>query len=214
MHADIQELLTLRDEATVDPEVRRHIKNCTECSLALAQLQRLKTDMLQLPMLPAPPHSWTGIRERLRQAPSRSSRYWPALSAVAAMALCVVGAYQWLTRHEIGLAHQSSVVARDNGAIGPLVAHSQRLEALLHALPPRPRVEQAVTSATIDELEIRIQMLDLQLSGVAGKGANPEQLQSLWNARVQLLNSLVYVRFAETAGDGFRSPYPLELGVI
>jgi anti-sigma factor RsiW len=219
MHANVQELLAYRDEEPLDAAVRRHVAGCTECSAEVARLRELKADLRRLASFVVPSRPWNTVRERLEQPAPRPSRYWPALSAGGVMAACLL-AFLW-TAHRSSLplpAPGGELVDRvspaHDVAIEPLVAHSQRLEAILRALPPRPAAEKAVTSATIDELQTRIQLLDLQLSGIAASGADPERMRPLWNARVQLLNSLVYVRYAESAGEGSRSSYPIELGVI
>jgi hypothetical protein len=98
--------------------------------------------------------------------------------------------------------------------IGSLVTRSQRLEGILQSLPRRPTVERAATSATIDELQARIQLLDLQLSTVATSDPDRDRTQRLWNTRVQLLSSLVSVRCAEAARDGDASVNPFLIGVI
>jgi hypothetical protein len=98
--------------------------------------------------------------------------------------------------------------------IGSLVTRSQQLENILQRLPRRPTVERAATSATIDELQARIQVLDLQLSTVVKSDPDRDRAQRLWNTRVTLLNSLVSVRYAEAVSDGYRSVNPPDSGVI
>jgi hypothetical protein len=97
-------------------------------------------------------------------------------------------------------------------SLGTLISRSQRLEALLQVLPPRPGVERVTTSAAIDALQTRIQLVDLELSGAARGDA--ERARRLWSTRVELLNSLVNVRCAEAARahPGFGDPS--EFGVI
>jgi hypothetical protein len=217
MHAHFQELLAFRDGEPIDSNVRLHIEGCTECGGEVARMRQLRSRLESLAVFEAPAAAWGAVREQLNITPAAPSRYWPALSAGSVMAACIA-AFLWMTHHfstlpDAANAPAVQVGARD-AAIAPLVAHSQRLEALLRALPPRPRVEQAMTSATIGELETRIQWLDLELAGVSSNGASQEEVRHLWDARVQLLNSLVYVRYAESAGAGFRAASPLELGVI
>jgi hypothetical protein len=57
-------------------------------------------------------------------------------------------------------------------------------------------------------------MLDLQLSSVIKNDADREQAQRLWSARVELLDSLVYVRYAEAARNGYESVNTIDTGVI
>jgi hypothetical protein len=49
----------------------------------------------------------------------------------------------------------------------------------------------------IDTIEDRIQWLDFQLSDAPDSGLSEEQTQRLWRERVELMDSLVKVRYAE-----------------
>jgi hypothetical protein len=98
-------------------------------------------------------------------------------------------------------SHRGNKTAQALEPVGALVARSQELEAVLNGLP-RPRVERAATSAAIDELQARIEVLDLQLSNADESGLSGPQAQQLWSRRVQLLDSLVSVRYAEQAARG------------
>ncbi|HEX4243007.1 MAG TPA: hypothetical protein VHZ53_16480 [Steroidobacteraceae bacterium] len=219
MHASFQELLAFRDGEPIDSKVRLHVGDCADCGAEVTRMRELRTRLEHLPDFAAPPTAWSAARASLHITPVQPSRYGPALWAGGGMAACIA-AFLWMTHHVSTSAIEAvrpaaiEVRAARDGAIAPLVAHSQRLEALLRALPPRPRVEQAMTSATIADLETRIQWLDLKLAGVSAGGANEDEVRRLWDTRVRLLNSLVYVRYAESARAGFRAASPLELGVI
>ena len=84
----------------------------------------------------------------------------------------------------------------ETARVPELVAQSQQLEGLLQKLPERPRIERVSTAAMIDTIEDRIQLLDFQLSD-AGSGLNEQQTRRLWRERVELMDSLVKVRYAE-----------------
>jgi hypothetical protein len=73
-------------------------------------------------------------------------------------------------------------------------------------------VERAATSAAIDDLQTRIQILDQQLSAAAND--DRYRTQRLWSARVELMNSLVYVRYAEAARNGDRPDHSSTIGAI
>jgi hypothetical protein len=77
------------------------------------------------------------------------------------------------------------------------MAQSQHLEDLLQRLPGRPQIERVSTAAMIDTIEGRIQWLDFRLSDATGSDLNEEQKQRLWRERVELMDSLVKVRYAE-----------------
>jgi hypothetical protein len=172
----------------------------------LARLSRLKHELRQLPSFEPPEHAWPLIRERLERLPRRRlGGPWIFVPAAVAAGLVATLTLLWMMHMDRG--HPGP-----DDAIQSLVSRSQRLEAVLNTLPPRPTVERAATSAAIDELQTRIQLLDQQLSAAANDDGH--RTQRLWSARVQLMNSLVYVRYAEAARNGDRSDHSSTMGAI
>jgi hypothetical protein len=217
MHADFQELLSLRDGAPIGADVVQHVASCSDCRLELARLKKLKSELRQLPQFAPPARTWPAIREALTLLPTRrQSSSWLPVSAAAILCVAVALALLWSThRDRGGLAADNTIETIDEeDMIGSLVTRSQQLENILQRLPRRPTVERAATSATIDELQARIQVLDLQLSTVVKSDPDRDRAQRLWNTRVTLLNSLVSVRYAEAVSDGYRSVNPPDSGVI
>jgi hypothetical protein len=78
-----------------------------------------------------------------------------------------------------------------------LVAESAQLEQLLADLPRQRRLMTADTAATLAALEDRITWLDEQLTLAAGRDVDPRQRQALWSERVEVMNALVQVRYAQ-----------------
>jgi hypothetical protein len=78
-----------------------------------------------------------------------------------------------------------------------LVRQSQQLEAKLNSLPEEPRVTRAQTALTLADIEDRIRWVDYQLALGMEAGLEPQAAQALWRQRVDLLNSLVAVRYAQ-----------------
>ena len=68
---------------------------------------------------------------------------------------------------------------------------------MLAAYSDAPRLTRASTALTVADLEERIQWVDYRLNLRAEDGLDSEQAQKLWRERVELLNSLVAVRYAE-----------------
>ena len=81
-------------------------------------------------------------------------------------------------------------------AVAELRARSQALEAMLAALPERPAVARGGTAVPIDTLESQVQWLDHQLSTAADAMPAP-QAEQLWRDRVEVMNSLVQLRYVE-----------------
>ena len=64
----------------------------------------------------------------------------------------------------------------------------------------RGRSWSASTAGTVVGLEDRIALVDAQLSYAAARDLAPPYREALWGERVELMNALVYVRFAQTQG--------------
>jgi RNA polymerase sigma factor (sigma-70 family) len=63
----------------------------------------------------------------------------------------------------------------------------------------RPAVARAATAVPIDTLESQVQWLDHQLS-IAGSRLPARQAEQLWRDRVEVMNSLVQLRYVEAQG--------------
>lgn len=199
MHASFQELISFRDGEPVSADAAQHIAHCEPCKAELARLQQLRTELRRLPAFEPQPH-WNAIRDRLNPAPEqRPRRIWLNVSMTAAGVLLALSLL-WSLKER---APSNDSAQNNEAALRPLVARSQQLEALLQELPNRPSVERAATSAAIDAVQTRIQMLDMQLSSTQQSSVDDDQAQRLWSERVQLLNSLVNLRYAEAARSGY-----------
>ena len=216
MHATVKDLISVRDGEPVGADIAEHVDGCEECSAALAELSEVRRELRRLPDYEPPSHSWAAIEQQLRSPAlaRRRSLGWRATglragATAAAVGLgalvfvLLIGAIMRGSSPDTGSSesHQGRKTAQALEPVGALVARSQELEAVLNGLP-RPRVERAATSAAIDELQARIEVLDLQLSNADESGLSGPQAQQLWSQRVQLLHSLVSVRYAEQAARG------------
>jgi hypothetical protein len=197
MHASAADLISIRDGAPVGAGTAEHVASCRECGAALARLIRVRAQLQRLPRFEPPLRSWSAIERRLPKpgtAPGRNTGWRLATAAAAVLAAIVL---------VLLIGPLPPRPAPSIEPVGGLVARSQQLEAMLNGLP-RPVVERAATSAAIDELQARIEVLDLQLSSARESGLSRIQTQDLWSERVRLLNSLVSVRYAEQAARGNR----------
>lgn len=129
-------------------------------------------------------------------------------AAAAAVVSVLAVAIGFATREEVPPVADSSVVAAGKAPPAPapldqLVEQSRELDEILQYLPQRPSVERVAMAGTIDTLEQRIQWLDVQLSYVPDSGLNEVQAYRLWRERVDLMDSLVKVRYAESSRLAF-----------
>jgi len=207
MHASIDHLLSLRDGQPVDAATAAHVEQCGRCSAELRKLHETRAKLQSLPQLDAP-SSFQEI-QRAMTRPAAVPRRFVSARLVAALAFVTLTAIFFIALRD----GTSPAVARraaepieqptpstdviETARVPELVARSQQLEDLLQKLPDRPRIERVSTAAMIDTIEERIQWLDFQLSDARDSGLNEEQTRRLWRERVELMDSLVKVRYAE-----------------
>jgi hypothetical protein len=162
-------------------------------------------DLLKLPELAPPPGIWERILEgeRARAAARRLRRRALAAAAVVAAAagpLVYVATLDAPLPPTLSVAPQPARVPGEGTSYAPLMAESARLERLLAELPaPRPLMV-GTAAGTVVGLEDRIALVDAQLSYAAARDLAPPYREALWGERVELMNALVYVRFAQTQG--------------
>jgi hypothetical protein len=78
-------------------------------------------------------------------------------------------------------------------------AENERLEWILAQLPER-RAMRGSTAFTVAELEDRLALLDDRLSRVTLEPNAPERVERLWRERVDVMHTLVQVRYADAIG--------------
>ncbi|HXS79599.1 MAG TPA: hypothetical protein VN818_04900 [Gammaproteobacteria bacterium] len=162
----------------------------------------------ELPELEPPAGVWERVLEGVgaRAATRRFRRRCAAAAAVIVAAAAVPLAYVVATHEAAPRPTLSFVplaparVAWNETSYAPLVAESARLERLLAEMPPPRRVVVGSTAGTIVGLEDRIAYVDAQLSYAAARDLAPKYRVALWDERVELMNTLVLVRFAQTQG--------------
>jgi hypothetical protein len=159
----------------------------------------------ELPELKPPPGVWERVLEDVgARAAARRFRRRCALAAAVIVAAAAVPFTYVATRAPpptlsmIPLAHGR--IAWDEASYAPLIAESARLERLLAEMPAPRRVVVGSTAGTIVGLEDRIAYVDAQLSYAAARDLAPPYRRALWDERVELMNTLVYVRLAQMQG--------------
>lgn len=208
MHASIEELLSLRDGEPGAEQVAPHVASCAECSARLEELRATREALGALPLIHPDRSNWAAIAARAAQPPRRSS--WLPRAAVAGLAAAVAFVAVLALREQPVVAPQAPV-ADSRPATTPdttpatatepdmhaLVARSHQLEAALARMPAGPAVVNAGTAATIATLEDYLALVDYRLSRDVEEPLAPEESRLLWQQRVDLMNSLVNVRYAQ-----------------
>lgn len=217
MHASIEQLLNLRDGRGTDAALVGHVAGCERCQGELGRLRLIQAGLQALGPLQAPAGSWEAIRNRRKAVPAASvSRTWnwvAALAATVAVTVVVLGLLEQVPGRGTDLQDQTArVAAVDDGTgaretaapeLDTLQQRSRELEWILRAMPEGPRVVRADTAGTIAELEDRVALVDYRLSLAAEQELTPEQSRRLWRERVDLMDSLVKVRYAQVQQVSF-----------
>ena len=204
MHARIDHLLSLRDGDAVDLAVRSHAESCSECAGSRVALETMRRRLAALPPVDAPPDGWTRLRARIEAAqrpagPRRGSGV-AAIAASCAMLALVAGVLLRETgpgAPELVAAPESVVPPPNLASIEELRDRSRLLEEVLAALPARPAVERAGTAVPIDTLQAQVQWVDHQLSVSGAEQAPPDLRERLWRERVEIMNTLLQLRYVE-----------------
>jgi len=207
MHASIDHLLSLRDGEPADAATAAHVAECARCSAELRKLRETRAQLQSLPQLDAPSSFQEIQRAMARPVAARrrvvSARLVAALAFVSLTTIFFIALRDQTEppfdgRKVEPVEHPNPPTdVIETARVPELVARSQQLEGLLQKLPVRPRIERVSTAAMIDTIEQRIQWLDFQLSDAPDSGLNEEQTRRLWRERVELMDSLVKVRYAE-----------------
>jgi hypothetical protein len=217
MHARIDQLLSLRDDEPLDAAARAHIAACHECSEALARLDLMRRRLKALPTLGSSPvGSWATLKERVEAtrgtaAPVRRPVALAVAASIVAVALLgilrLVGS--GVAERDAATTHHAAdpvvnaaadaAVERDvaRHMVAELQQQSRVLEEVLAALPARPAVERAGTALPIETLQAQVQWLDHQLTVSGADDSSPAATERLWRDRVEIMNSLVQLRYVE-----------------
>jgi len=148
----------------------------------------------------APPAGgWHAVLAARNAREARLDRHWPLALAAAALAAAV--GIAGLLQSSQGALEAGLPAA--NPDVAPVAAgmraENERLESILARLPER-RAMRGSTAFTVAELEDRLALLDDRLSRVALEPNAPERAERLWRERVDVMHTLVQVRYADAIG--------------
>ena len=151
-----------------------------------------------LPDFEPPADAWRAILDAHRLRGSNASPRWPLALAAAFLAAAAGLPFllQPAAREPVSVIGHASDPA--SPATAAIQAQNTRLESLLAALPER-RAMRGSTAFTVSQLEDRLVLVDDRLSRIALEPNAPEFSERLWRQRVELMNSLVQVRYADAA---------------
>jgi hypothetical protein len=227
MHPSTEDLLSVRDGEPLDARTSEAIAADARHGNELERLRRTQAALRNLAQLEAPPGAWERIAAVERDTRYRSPRWLRraagagVAAAVAAAAIVYLGAPRERPAADVATATTPAAPApaaerpfdllaagRVGGRVVPasytaLVAESARLEGLLGQISYQRPLMSGATASTIAGLEDRIAVIDEQLTYSTARRLPEPQREALWSERVDLMNALVHVRYAQAQPTGF-----------
>lgn len=165
----------------------------------------LRARLRTLPPAPdAEPGRWTEIQARIARSERSAQRRARVAGFASAASVAALGLFATIRLLESPVAPVTSagpvaaVAATDS--LAELRSRSRLLEAVLAEMPARRAVERAATSVSIDSFEARVQWLDHEIL-IADAQASAPETEQLWRDRVEVLNTLVQLRYVEAQRD-------------
>lgn len=213
MHANTEQLLSLRDGEPVAAEIHSHVDQCGRCRRELSGLSEMRRTLRGLPPVEPPRGLWRTVALGSLQPPPHRFQWTSALAIAASFVLGLAllmrlgGDDADPSKAPLETTPAASTErlspAANGVSLAALQTRSRRLEALRAALPRQPGVERAGTAMTIADLEDRIALVDLRLNAADTIGLSQAQRQALWKERVNLMQSLVQVEYARLQRPGY-----------
>jgi hypothetical protein len=227
MRFDTEDLLTIRDGEPIDARRKASVLADADEAREVARLERVKRALQDLPELPPPPGVWNRIAAQLDvpAPPRRTARRVAAAVFLSAVLFATASTVLWRGRDaspaqrgaampdsRTGGPSASDITAQQHAPPGgasasraydPLVTESARLERVLAGLRSRPEIMTVGTAGTIASLEDTLAALDEQLTFAAAGGLDPGERETLWRERVNVMNALVQVRYAQAQSTAF-----------
>ena len=146
-----------------------------------------------LPSFLPPAGAWAEAQAKVAGRAAASPSTPAGLAMAASLVVMLAAALLW----GAGPAGQTTVdrPAPLGEPIDELVMENARLEAVLAGLP-QPSTTRVRTAYAVAALEDRLAVIDDRLTAVSLQPSAPETAEELWRQRVNLMNSLVQVQYA------------------
>ena len=208
MHASLEQLMSLRDEEPVALEVQEHVRGCEACARILNELAAARDGLAGLADPLPPPEAWARIAAAAAEQRGMPRRRWLAATGVAlaaSVAAAVVLVNPALRTAGTKDAPTTTVAGTATATdINQLQAESRYLERAVLNLNGNAEgmPMNADTASTVAALEDRIALVDYEINSASTRATGSPDLALLWKQRVDLLQSLAAVRYAQVADRG------------
>ncbi len=216
MRPSTEDLLAVRDGEPLDASAKAFIESSVVHGRDVERLRRVQNALRALPAFEPPPDVLARVldaKDAREVGRNRWLRFAAGAGVAAAVATAAIVYVNTSGQPEPSDTAPATLVANGEPnalhltattvSYVSLVEQSGRLDRLLADLPAQRPLMTGATASTIAGLEDRIAFLDEQLAySAAGKVPVPQRA-ALWSDRVEVMNALVNVRYAEAQMNGF-----------
>ncbi len=213
MYSSTANLLKFRDGELIDADAFAYIEADMSAQEELRRLRQTQQRLKDLPELTPPQGVWESVIAAVDADTLRTTRIgwqWALRGAIAAsvavLALLIVSrGVEIPIQLEIGpstIVGEMAPTNRIEEIVGvpsyaSLIAESASLDRALASIVYQPKVMRGSTLGMIADLEYQIAVLDDRLMMANQLNLNPQQKMALWRQRIDLMNALVYTRYAQ-----------------
>jgi len=219
MYPSIENLLRIRDGEPIDADALAYVEADPSARAELRRLRDTQQALKNLPGFLPPAGVWERVIDTAETDAARRVRrswQWPLRGAIAASV--AVLAIQFSTRAPEapgGLETGPATIVAESVPNNPmtqivgipsyasLVAESARLDRALGSITYQPTVMRGSTVSAITTLEDQIAVVDDRLMYANRLKLSARQRWTLYQHRVDLMNALVYVRYAQAQRSGY-----------
>lgn len=217
MRPTTKDLLRVRDGEPVDAVLSSEVTTDPELQQEVRRLRDVQVGLRNLPDFAPPLDLWERIETAARQpAAVRPRLPWPrwlaTVAAAASVALVALLLVNRANEFPAGTTVENPVGPRPQTALAqdlvtPRLAslrdESRRLERVVAGFGDAPALANAATAGSIADVQDRILLIDDRLSRASLDGLSLAQREALWRERVQLMNSLAALRYAQAQRFAF-----------
>jgi hypothetical protein len=224
MHPSTEDLLSVRDGEPLDARTSEAIADSATHANEVERLRRMQSALQALSDLDPPVGAWKAIAAAERETRLRSTVMMRRIAGTGIAAAVALAGILYLGSVERVPEVAATPPQAPNGTVGEaptgpedlvlrgrvvpasysaLVQESARLDRVLGQMPYQRPLMSGATASTIAGLEDRIAFIDEQLTYGSARGQPQPQRAALWGERVELMNALVHVRYAQAQPGGF-----------
>ncbi len=220
MYPSTEDLLKIRDGEPVDAAVRAAVDADPKLRAEVARLKATRNALQALPEIEPPPGVWDSVLAQAESERAETSltprMHWPLRGAIAATVAIFAVMFVVRAPNEPATPAPSTIVPEVPAVATSgltqriatptytlLAAESAKLERALNQISYQPRLMKATTASTITGLEDQIALIDQRLMYAPAYGLQPRGAEALMRERVDVMNALVLVRYAQAQRFGF-----------